>query len=229
MKKRWALRICLFVLLGAIVNVAVAWGLAAWSSWSGETSTRPLNDDERIWLRANGESPAGAMIETRGIGRTLRDCYLADSEWNQDPKSSALPGRPFEVIAYATGFPLRGLGCEIWFHSREWQAAHGRSPRVNGPPDFVCVLNAGSKYLPLRPIWPGFAINTVFYTAILWLLFAAPFALRRWRRRKRGLCPACGYDLRGRPPNSGSQACPECGKAVTLGSVNPALRCEKAS
>src|SRR5262245_36915851 len=51
------------------------------------------------------------------------------------------------------------------------------------------------RVLPLMPLWPGFAINTVFYAAILWLLFAFPFALRRRRRIKRGLCPACAYPV----------------------------------
>jgi len=31
----------------------------------------------------------------------------------------------------------------------------------------------------------------------------------RWRRRKQGRCPSCGYDLRG-----GSGPCPECGEAT---------------
>ena len=68
------------------------------------------------------------------------------------------------------------------------------------------------RLLPLRPIWPGFAINTVFYAFILWLLFAlggTPFALRRRRRIKRGLCPKCAYDLRGSATDS--TTCPECG------------------
>ncbi len=53
--------------------------------------------------------------------------------------------------------------------------------------------------LPLAIIVPGFAANTLFY--------AAPFATRRLIRRKRGLCVACGYDLRGNL----SAGCPECG------------------
>jgi hypothetical protein len=62
---------------------------------------------------------------------------------------------------------------------------------------------------PTRPIWPGFAINTGFYAAILWLLFAFPFVIRRRRRIKRGLCAKCGYDLRGRGGHQ--NLCPECG------------------
>jgi hypothetical protein len=45
------------------------------------------------------------------------------------------------------------------------------------------------------PLPTGFAINTVFYAAILWALFAVPFVLRRRRRIKRGLCPACAYPV----------------------------------
>ncbi|MCZ6655485.1 MAG: hypothetical protein O7D91_20955, partial [Planctomycetota bacterium] len=32
-----------------------------------------------------------------------------------------------------------------------------------------CMLYR-AKVIPLRPLWPGFAINTIFYAAILWLL-----------------------------------------------------------
>jgi hypothetical protein len=80
------------------------------------------------------------------------------------------------------------------------------------------VTNAGGgvvyqnfKALALRPIWPGFAINTTFYAAILWMLFAFPFTVRRWHRRRRinrGLCPACAYPV-GTNPH-----CTECGKPL---------------
>ena len=72
----------------------------------------------------------------------------------------------------------------------------------------------GDVAIPRHVLVLRTAINTVFYAGLLWLLFAAPFALRRHRRIKRGLCPKCAYDLRG----SESRVCPECG-AATLGAT----------
>jgi hypothetical protein len=65
-----------------------------------------------------------------------------------------------------------------------------------------------SRALPLRPIWLGFAVNTIFYAAILWLLIPGPFALRRLIRRRRGLCPKCAY------PMGDSEVCTECGREL---------------
>ena len=61
------------------------------------------------------------------------------------------------------------------------------------------------RLIPLAPIWPGFAVNTVFYAFIVWMLFIVPFVLRRRRRIKRGLCPKCAY------PVGTNQVCTECG------------------
>jgi hypothetical protein len=69
--------------------------------------------------------------------------------------------------------------------------------------------------LPYLPLWPGIAINTIFYALILWLLFFAPFAWRRRRRLKRGLCPACAY------PVGGSPVCTECGTTVKVSQLPP--------
>lgn len=63
--------------------------------------------------------------------------------------------------------------------------------------------------LPLRPLWPGLAINTIFYGAAIWMVWAGAGALRRGVRRRRGRCVRCNYDLRGRA--SGAVVCPECG------------------
>ena len=61
--------------------------------------------------------------------------------------------------------------------------------------------------LPLRPIWPGFLLDTGFYAA-LWALplFGLPL-LRQSRRKRKGRCPNCAYDLKA----DFQSGCPECG------------------
>ena len=90
------------------------------------------------------------------------------------------------------GWPLRAMTND--YHPQQL------TPRRNG-------WYVGKLVIPLGPIWPGFAINTVFYAVVLWLLFAAPVALRRRRRTKRGLCPKCAY------PVGTNARCTECGAA----------------
>jgi hypothetical protein len=151
-----------FLLLGAIVNVAVAWGCAMW------------------W-------PSGID-------------YVASGEY----VTLANSGRSVHVNSIAldrSGWPRRSMA---WASNED-------------------------ALLPTKLAWPGFAINTVFYAAVLWMLFAAPFALRRWRRIRRGLCSKCGYDLRGGMSGGGGggaggvgggrgagerAVCPECGTPV---------------
>ncbi len=73
----------------------------------------------------------------------------------------------------------------------------------------ICRRDGATHFdiLALRPIWPGFAVNTLFYATFLWLLTCLTIAVRRFLRLRRGLCPACGYDLR----HGEHEACPECG------------------
>ena len=65
-----------------------------------------------------------------------------------------------------------------------------------------------ARVLPFGLIWPGFGINTLFYSIMLWLLIPGPFVLRRLIRRRRGLCPKCAY------PMGESAVCSECGKEL---------------
>ena len=124
-----------------------------------------------------------------GLGRYV---VFHESGW----PTLAMSSIRYELTAYV---PL-GLG-----GGRRYQLLDQGIPLRTSQLHLVLM---GPKQLPLRLIWPGFAINTVFYAAILWLLFAAPFALRRRRRIKRGLCPACAY------PVSDSPVCTECGRPV---------------
>jgi len=63
--------------------------------------------------------------------------------------------------------------------------------------------------MPLIPTWPSFLACMVFYGTLTFSFAAGIRTLVRRRRRKRGKCTRCGYDLRG----SAGQ-CPECGLAT---------------
>ncbi len=56
----------------------------------------------------------------------------------------------------------------------------------------------------------GLSTNTLFYAAILWLLIGGLFALRRFLRVRRGLCPKCAY------PMGESSVCTECGGLLSF-------------
>lgn len=64
------------------------------------------------------------------------------------------------------------------------------------------------RTMPLTPILSGAMVNTAVYGGAWWVVLFVPGVVRRWRRRRRGRCVACGYDRRG----IGVEAvCPECG------------------
>ena len=75
--------------------------------------------------------------------------------------------------------------------------------------------------IPLAPMPAGFAINALFYTAVLALPLSF-FPVRRRLRARRGRCPKCGYDLAGlrgvaekeeKTAADPAAPCPECGAA----------------
>ena len=78
--------------------------------------------------------------------------------------------------------PSKIEACERAITIGEWQSVNSH------------VLSK-IQVLPFGIVPPGFAINTIFYAAILWMIFVMPFAIRRRRRIKRGLCARCAYPV----------------------------------
>ncbi len=218
--KRRLFTLAIFLLLGAVVNVAVAWASSLLIGFADTTSD----------IRAFRGSPVGAWnVETYHRFSAFKvDWFHSRKSTPNFSSEGPLPedliptwigydpelnqNRRFEVWdAEARGWPLLAL----WSKLRSWyEALDGTYHHLptEGAIEFPLSPFRGGfgvipKVLPLRPIWPGFAINTVFYAAILWPLICGPFALRRIIRHKRGLCVTCGYDLR----HADHDACPECG------------------
>jgi hypothetical protein len=196
--------VIVILLLGAIVNVAVAWGCSTWSRF-GDRQDLPYD----AWcslIRAEGKQPEDCRPlyahKRTGFGLEAID----HGELCGDDRTMAVTPTfglwgPFH---YRAGWPLHCLAGE-WFNNNPPVKALS-TPALLKPARPLFLGN--DRVLPLDSIWPGFAINTLFHAAILWLLFAGPGTVRRNRRIRRGLCPACAY------PVGESNVCTECGVPV---------------
>jgi hypothetical protein len=210
---------------GAIINVAVAWGctlcINPWKGvWlraqrSAPANTRPI-DPEYVSLTVVRASRSGATDIEITWHRSTFFPYVDESPLSLVPAWTGLqePSAPLLVAEFTIveirGWPVTALWTSHTntFPTGSLQTRHGlrtawtrRIPLING-----------AKYkvaLPLQPIWPGFAINTLFYAGVLWVMCAVSLALRRMIRRRRGQCPACAY------PIGSSTVCTECGRPVT--------------
>lgn len=221
--RRSLISITLVLLLGAIVNLAVAWtcaffynpgairvsipattqttpeARAVWDKVFGQCVYADRFDDARDVTGALPSSTYGSVIfqlhELHQTGIGVHHIYLSDM----------IRPRPPSLTITRAGWPM--LAFEAWsiagqplrIQPGDHNAIVLRMPLKGGP---------GSRRieLPYRPIMRGFLINTIVYGSVFWI-FARMVALRSHLRRKRGLCVNCGYDLRG----TQHQRCPECG------------------
>jgi hypothetical protein len=229
-KRKIITRVFVFLLLGAIVNVAVAWAAVLCSARQTIQFRASFINGNGGWIQVPGGNNSPIYYEFFGV--TFENlCQPIDPIFSRTiPKrSSSTLGRDGIVRGFASasdfgirevethnrvfaGWPARCLTYAAMYPGSQWQQRLDRwHAGISTPWKFNSSGLGIQRRLPLCPIWPGFAINTVFYAGILsggWLLFAAPLALRRRRRSKRGLCPACAY------PVGDSPVCTECGKPL---------------
>ena len=209
--KRRLLTIAIFLLAGAVVNVAVAWGLSV--VWGGQATYDDLPvAAQRIWDRYAPEAwpPFDDYASASSWGRSGEKLWsTVHSSTGRRDRSVSLHGQTsfampppsprgdFIVGQVRVGLPFRTFQYGWYHHDRESVPFNAWLAR----PEPRCLI------IPYELLWPGFAGNTAFYAAVLWLLIPGPFALHRLIRRRRGLCPACGYDRR----HAEHEVCPECG------------------
>jgi hypothetical protein len=214
--KHRAFMLLLFLIAGAIINVAVAWGCAGWLS----------NDGTYGWLTCVEIEPGvwSTTFDQSRFGHTRLNCVRGPVPFDHQrgrlapAKKQSGPANEFLSQKTLAGWPLRALECErhgaVDIRASDrfgYIVQHPtRDQRARGGIELSSTSTMLWRPLPYRPIMPGFAINTIFYAAIVWLLFAVPGAVRRRVRRKRGQCATCGYSVR----ECLSEKCPECGTMI---------------
>jgi hypothetical protein len=117
-------------------------------------------------------------------------------------------GWPFSALKYEYEWhthPVGFSGRLRWFRSMRG----GILLHKPAPTDASFAWRQAMYALPYRPVALGFALNSALYAAAIMALAGSATWLRGRRRRRRGLCAWCGYDLKGH--DDPDARCPECG------------------
>jgi hypothetical protein len=104
-----------------------------------------------------------------------------------------------ESVAAADVFPRLPR-----FRRVEFGHHHAKGPRIIDTAPEPVLGFALSRDGPEKMIW-----LPLWFVVAAGLLGCTLFGRFGFRKRKRGLCPQCGYDLRASP-----DGCPECGTAI---------------
>lgn len=188
-------RLCVFLLLGLGTTVGVAWICVFVPRAEELQDTR---HDRRQWL------------------------LQPPPDWPQGPEnSSQLHGLLWDDVSVSHGSLFSNNPNYIQRSTRyglPLRALEHRAASVSGNELKLTTMNTGitvggdgpwgaARKIPLLPIWPGLAFNTLFYALLWWLALASVRMVKHNRRYRHGLCPLCRYDLRA----DYSQGCSECG------------------
>lgn len=203
MRRWWAIAFGV-LMLASLVTIAIAWiGADSYSDlrWKHQY----VGFDRSTWLF---RPPREWVAKPTTFGRSWS--ILAEHQFAQSGPSFASDERVYgvqEVRAY--GWPLRSMCVR-----KQVQDPYSRDAIWNVD---LTWLDRGLEHpdgsqrmrLPLRPMLPGFVVNTLLAAIVM---AAGIFAIGSVRARlvrdlriRRGLCTGCGYAI------GDLVVCPECG------------------
>ncbi len=229
--KRFLLASLLFVVLGVVINVCVAWCSALSVDpylHDGNSRVGFSTPQDPGWDVRVKELFATTSIRRRPIPRA-QAAQLDDviPYWSlastppspDDVVNSAAWEAQIEVFGdpmlyeEARGWPMRSLVCypEVAINN---SAPSGGAFTVRARSAFAVAGIRDSlgmpRLLPVRPILLGFVINTAVYSVLLGLAVSAVAVARQRWRRARGRCPSCGH------PMGLATSCTECGRGLPI-------------
>jgi hypothetical protein len=198
----------LSLLLGAAVAIAVAIALGLFVDVSlGKTETADSWTGRYQWTVTRWDRIGATCIQSVREGAA----NWSPGQAIGPPNTPATGGDQVTAWASATTDA-----------QEEWLLLEYAEPIIHRAVRIYETCSTGAVAL-LRPVWPGFLVNSVFFAVVLAALYRALTVPRRFVREvgrlRRGRCVACGYDL----GFDFAAGCPECGWRRGTVAGRPAL------
>jgi hypothetical protein len=115
------------------------------------------------------------------------------------------------LTRYRSGWPWRAM---YWdsvyiFNSGQFPNAQSYAKLMSDRAGFKygldIPLSSSWMRLPVMPVWNGLLLNVLLWSVLWSIPGPLRYGVRRYRRKRRGLCLACGYAV------EDLEICPECG------------------
>jgi len=217
--RRRIMRVLVCLVLGGAMTIAVAWGCALFAAWSHLGLKNADGGPYYEQYRPDGWPQLDTLWAADSVGVTWRYAYGSETGEHSTIVGQAAGLREglYSIRETQYGLPWRSMS---WIESSvdgdplllsdPGSPAHHRPDlgllaRGADVPSWLPTRFQG-KWLPRRPMWPGFMFSTLFYGALVWVIWFIAGSLRQQVRRQRGLCEWCKY------PVSDFAICPECGE-----------------
>lgn len=205
---RRATRVVKWLLCGVLLTVGAAWELA----WPSTAMLQGV-----IYRNPSGSNPYAVLIVNES-GRVLvagvdGDGYHVDFRPDEVHEFQGSVWWPSGAVTRDNSFGIKtGWPSPSMMGWREWNEDPD-SGKLSFEDHWALSILAARHtgivndfpLLPLRPVWPGFLLDTALFAALAAALSLTTDALKRSRRKRRGACANCGY------PRASGEHCPECG------------------
>jgi hypothetical protein len=201
--RRWLLTITVAFVLGAVVTYSVAWFCALWSPVRYTIAPNvgaPTAVSTDYWTH---EQATGYRISHLYHTEMFGKVASARGRW-PDP-NVRLAGWPMFALRSSVSpinVPGRPEMNENGTRNKQWGGVQGwdlpvvelfhRGYPTNNLPDWLRAQP--NRRLPLIPIWPGFAVNSLLFASLAWCFIALFLHVRAKHGSFTDLetCPECG-------------------------------------
>ncbi len=197
--------VVLFVLLGALANVAVSWACVWFTrkiQWVEVLPPQIKRTDGWLWKPSAGwpeQADEPECIRRPGV-TLVRVLKGHRANWEEFSAT-----RWFQMYSIRSGWPSKSM-------ESRWESPSQHAPLKSSYDFGVQVVKGGTfgygLALSLRPVPAPFILNSVVYAVLLYLPWTLTPTVRRRSRISRSLCTRCKYPVRD------LTTCPECGTTV---------------